>query len=126
MKIKLNIWYCFCSRFDRLSALQGLKLAHVTRYASKFKLLHATEALFYGNLDQAQANAMATLVIEARKNHLERFVEESGVEVERNEYLEEWFIKNPVERIVALEGAVKDHWEKARHERKVSTLGRFR
>ena len=61
---------------------------------------------FYGNLTLKQADAMSTSVIEARKEYLERIAFKRGVVTERNELLEEWFIANPAERIVALEKAL--------------------
>ena len=55
-----------------------------------------------------QADAMSTSVIEARKDYLERIAFKRGVVTERNEHLEEWFVANPAERIVALEKALFD------------------
>ena len=64
---------------------------------------------------------MVNMMTEARRNNLEKFVEESGVEVEeaeRNEFLEEWFVQNPVERIVVMEKAIREYLETARSERR--------
>ena len=70
------------------------------------KLFSETQMFFYGNLTLKQADAMSTSVIEARKEYLERIAFKRGVVTERNELLEEWFLANPAERIVALEKAL--------------------
>ena len=70
------------------------------------KLFSETQMFFYGNLTLKQADAMSTSVIEARKEYLERIAFKRGVVTERNELLEEWFVANPAERIVALEKAL--------------------
>ena len=64
------------------------------------------KTFFYGNLTLKQADAMSTSVIEARKEYLERVAFAKGVVTERNRLLEEWFVDNPAERIVALEKAL--------------------
>ena len=64
------------------------------------------KTFFYGNLTLKQADAMSTSVIEARKEYLERVAFARGVVTERNTLLEEWFVDNPAERIVALEKAL--------------------
>lgn len=66
------------------------------------------QTFFYGNLTLKQADAMSTSVIEAKKDYLERIAFKKGVVTQRNEHLEEWFVANPAERIVALEKALND------------------
>ena len=74
------------------------------------------QTFFYGNLTLKQADAMSTSVIEARKEYLERIAFKKGVVTERNEHLEEWFVANPAERIVALEKALSDGGDPDRGE----------
>lgn len=78
--------------------------------------LFEMQTFFYGNLTLKQADAMSTSVIEARKEYLERIAFKKGVVTERNEHLEEWFVANPAERIVALEKALSDGGDPDRGE----------
>lgn len=78
----------------------------VAEYTDRFRVLHFSECFFFGNVTKAQASKVSDDVIRARKRFLECLASRKRVEVERNEHLEEWFVSDPVERIVGLEKAL--------------------
>ena len=90
-------------RSDRLQQLSTVTYDDVLSYANDFLLHHSVECFFYGNLTLSRAEDMANIAIEARKSYLEERVKLEELSVDVDPYLEDWFLKNPVERIVLLE-----------------------
>lgn len=84
----------------------SVTMEDVAEYTDRFRVLHFTECFFFGNVTKAQASKVSDDVIRARKRFLECLASRKQVEVERNEHLEEWFVSDPVERIVGLEKAL--------------------
>lgn len=101
-------------RSDRLQQLSTVKFEDVLLYVDKFLLQHSVECFFFGNLTMPQAEKLANVVIDCRKNYLEDRVNTEKLKVKIDPYLEEWFLKNPIERIVLLENTLKkedtSHW----------------
>ena len=106
-------------KVDRLRSLRSVTLAKVHAYAEKFKLAHSVEAFFYGNLTLEQADAMSSKLVEARKAFLESASKARAVKMpEHLAHLEEWFLKDPAERIVVLEAAFNEHFERQKAAKK--------
>ena len=80
--------------------------------------------LFYGNLTRSQAATMADSAMAAAGAYLDRLSGRLGVSsAELDENLEQWFLDDPVEKIVRLEEAVAPALEQ---EEKVGKLGEIR
>ena len=94
-------------RSDRLQQLSTVSYEEVLAYADDFLLHHSVECFFFGNLTLQSAENLANIVTESRKKYLEERVQLEDLEVNVDPYLEEWFLKNPVERIVVLEIALR-------------------
>ena len=95
-------------RSDRLQQLSTVSYNDVLSYANDFLLHHSVECFFYGNLTLGHAENMANIVIDARKSYLEERVKLECLNVDVDPYLEDWFLKNPVERIVLLETTLRN------------------
>lgn len=96
------------SRIDRMQAFKtsSINFEQMMEFAHNFRLHNHQECFFYGNLTPKQADVLANTILEARKHFLEQLAEARNVQVESNSLLEEWFLKNPVERVVMLEKAL--------------------
>ena len=94
-------------RSDRLQQLSTVSYEDVLSYADDFLLHHSTECFFFGNLAMSHAENLANITIESRKKYLEERVKYEKLQIDVNPYLEDWFQKSPVERIVVLEAALK-------------------
>ena len=94
------------SRRERLTGLKEIEFSDLQHYADLFRVKCSIECMFYGNLTVSQADKMSNIVIDERMKFLEACVEQRKVTVRKNALLEEWFLKNPVERIVMAEEAL--------------------
>ena len=86
--------------------MSTIKFPDVTAHFEDFMLHHSAEAFFFGNLTAEKADALANVAISVRHAYLEARAADEAVAPEANPHLEEWFVHNPVERIVALEVAL--------------------
>jgi secreted Zn-dependent insulinase-like peptidase len=94
-------------RSDRLQQLSTVSYEDVLSYADDFLLNHSVECFFFGNLTMRDAENLSNAAVEARKKYLEERVILENLKVDVDPYLEEWFLKSPVERIVVLESALR-------------------
>ena len=94
-------------RSDRLQQLSTVTYEDVLSYADDFLLHHSVECFFFGNLNLNHAENLANIAMESRKQYLEERVKLENLQVDIDPYLEEWFLKSPVERIVVLESALR-------------------
>ena len=98
-------------RSDRLQQLSTVKFEDVLVYIDKFLLSHSVECFFFGNLRMKGAERLTNIAIESRKKYLEERVENEKLQIDVNPYLEDWFLKNPIERIVVLEETLQSKGE---------------
>ncbi|CAB4059390.1 IDE [Lepeophtheirus salmonis] len=95
-------------RSDRLKALKSISLSDVRHFALDFLDKHSLEAFFYGNLTLETANSMLNSLFEAKLNYLKMRAEGLGLNIDETPlpHLEEWFLKDPVQKIVLYENAI--------------------
>ena len=96
------------SKSERSMAMNEINFDKVKRFADEFRVKCDVECFFYGNVDLKSASEMTSLLIAKRKAYLERVVEVKKINValpSHAKHLEEWFLKDPVERIVMIEDA---------------------
>ena len=97
------------TKLQKLKAAKEIVFDDVSTFARKFFLEHSTECFFFGDLTVDRAEEFSTIVLNERTQFLERLAENENVHVDTNPFLEEWFLTDPVERIVSLESALLRH-----------------
>ena len=95
------------TREQRLASLDHIRAEEVSEYARRFLDSVSLECLFYGSISKQQAQEITDILIDQRAEYVERRGAELGVKVEVNPVLEEWFSKDPVERIVNMESSIQ-------------------
>ena len=94
------------TKLQKLKAAKEITFAEISTFARTFLLENSTECFFFGSLSVERAEEMSTIVLDVRTKFLENLVDVEQAHVDKNPFLEEWFLTDPVERIVSLETAL--------------------
>ena len=93
-------------KVDKFHATLGVTLDDVTTFARRFLIEMTTECFYFGDVDIVKAEQLSTIVLDERTKFLKDLAEKENVKVDKNPFLEDWFLTDPVEQIVSLESAL--------------------
>jgi len=102
-------------KVEKYHATKSVTFDDVTTFARRFLLEMTTECFFYGDVDVEKAEELSTTVLSARTKFLQDLAGKEELKIEKNPFLEDWFLTDPVEQIVSLETAFNRRDKNASH-----------